>query len=191
VSSAERIAALARLVQSLGHVVALVGGLAVSIRARVRYTRDIDLAVSVRSDAEAEALAFAMQRSGLILRSVVEQEEKGVLAALRFRAPAAETDMEVNLLCASSGIEPEIVAASTPVEIAPGTSIPVASVPHLAATKVLAVREGREQDAADLRALLAGASDAELRQAREALRLIQERGFDRGKDLEKELRKYL
>ena len=73
-SSAERIAALVRLVRSLGHEVALVGGLAVSIRARVRFTRDIDLAVSVRSDAEAEALAFAMQRSGFVLRSVVEQD---------------------------------------------------------------------------------------------------------------------
>ena len=47
---------IARLLDSLGRDYALVGGLAVSIRAEVRFTRDVDVAVAVDSDAEAESL---------------------------------------------------------------------------------------------------------------------------------------
>jgi len=191
VSRARRIAELVALLRSLGHESALVGGVAVSIRARERFTKDIDLAVAVASDAESEALAFAMQRRGYILTTVVEQEAKGIVATLRFRAPwSSDGDPGVDLLCGSCGIEPEIVAAATPVEIQPGVLVPVARTHHLIAMKVLAVREDRDHDAADLRALLTVASEAEVRQARDALRLTEERGFDRGKRLEEEFRRY-
>ena len=188
---AGRIAELVEILRSLGHPSALVGGVAVSIRARERFTRDIDLAVAVSSDTESEALAFAMQRHGFVLTAVVEQEAKGVVATLRFRSPSSTAgEPGVDLLCASCGIEPEIVKAATPVEIEPGVLVPVARTHHLIAMKVLAAREERDQDAADLRALLAIASEAEVREARSALRLIEERGFDRGKRLEEELRRF-
>lgn len=57
---------LRRLVADLdqtGFRWALVGGLAVSVRARPRFTNDIDLGVAVANDAEAEALIFALSRS--------------------------------------------------------------------------------------------------------------------------------
>lgn len=190
-SRARKIAGLIDLVRSLGHGAALVGGLAVSIRARERFTRDIDLAVAVASDAESEALAFAMQRSGYALRIVVEQEERKAIATLRFSPPGfPAAEPEVDLLCASCGIEPEIVAAASPVELEPGIVVPVAGIPHLIAMKVLSVREARDQDAGDLRALLAVASESEIREAKDALRLIEARGFDRGKQLIEEFRSY-
>jgi hypothetical protein len=40
-----------------GKRLALVGGLAVSVRAEVRFTRDVDLAVGVVDDGEAESVA--------------------------------------------------------------------------------------------------------------------------------------
>ncbi len=61
---------LRRLVADLdetGFRWALVGGLAVSARARPRFTNDIDLGVMVGSDAEAEALIFALAGSYRVL----------------------------------------------------------------------------------------------------------------------------
>jgi predicted nucleotidyltransferase len=192
VSRAERIAEIVSLLRSLGHESALVGGVAVSIRARERFTKDVDLAVAVASDAQVEALAFGMQRRGFELTTVVEQESKRVVATLRFRPPGASVGTPgVDLLCASCGIEREIVEAAEPLEIAPGTVVPVARVSHLIAMKVLAVSEERDQDASDLRALLALASPREIEDARRALGLIEDRGFDRGKRMSEALDEFL
>jgi len=43
--------------RELGYGCALVGGLAVGVRARPRTTLDVDFAVAVQSDAEAEGVA--------------------------------------------------------------------------------------------------------------------------------------
>ena len=51
---------------------ALVGGLAVSLRSRVRFTRDIDLAIKIASDAEVESLTLALQASGYRVKALVE-----------------------------------------------------------------------------------------------------------------------
>jgi hypothetical protein len=45
---------------------ALVGGLAVSVRAEVRFTRDVDLAVAVENDAEAESLVYSAKLTTLL-----------------------------------------------------------------------------------------------------------------------------
>lgn len=191
-SRAAHIAGIVQLLRALGHDCALVGGIAVSLRARERFTDDIDFAVAVASDAEAEALACAMQQRGFDLTTVVEQEAKRLVATLRFRSPPSYPGLPgVDLLCASCGIEAEIVAAATPVEIELGVPIPVAQAHHLIAMKVLAVREERDQDAADIRALLAVVSDRDVLEALEALSLIEERGFHRGKKLDRELRRFL
>ena len=90
----------------------------------------------------------------------------------------------VDLLFASSGIEPEVAAAAEPLEIVPDVRLPVATVGHLIALKVLARDDAtRPQDYADLRSLLATASRTDLESARSAVRLIQERGFHRDRDL--------
>lgn len=69
-------------------------------------------------------------------------------------------------------------------EVVPGLSLPIATTGHLIALKLLA-RDDQErpQDLADLRALRAVATSADYRTARDGVRLISARGFDRGRDL--------
>jgi hypothetical protein len=50
------LADIAQRLRERGVAFALVGGLAVSVRSEVRFTRDVDLAVAVSTDAEMEAL---------------------------------------------------------------------------------------------------------------------------------------
>lgn len=167
---------------------ALVGGFAVATRAEPRFTRDVDLAVALRDDAEAESLVRDLARSGYRVLSLVEQEAVGRLATVRLQ-PAGEGDPAVlDLLVASSGIEAEIVAAADPLTIVPGLTLPVATVAHLLALKVLSRDDRRRpQDAADLRALLRVARPEEIEEARRALSLIQQRGFHRNRRLGPEL----
>lgn len=170
---------------------ALVGGLGVSVRAEPRFTRDIDIAISVEDDDRAEGAIRELQRRGYRLEALVEQESTGRLATARLVAGApgegAAEGPVVDLLFASSGIEREIVAASEDLEVLPGVTIPVATPGHLMAQKLLARDPSRPQDEADLVALLAVAGEQDIEQARVALSLIAERGFDRGRDLPADL----
>lgn len=166
---------------------ALVGGLAVSARAEPRFTRDIDLAVVVEDDADAERLVHTMLRRGFATLATVEQKSVGRLATIRLAAPAAKRGAKsvvVDLLFASSGIEDVMVAQADTIQVLPGLALPVARVGHLLATKILARDDKRRpQDAADLRALLAEAEQDDLALAEKSLTLITERGFSRGRDL--------
>lgn len=99
---------------------ALIGGLAVSARAEPRTTRDVDIAVAVDDDADAEAIVSELLRQGYSLEGAVEQLETGRLATVRLLPPgASSTSVIVDLLFASSGIEPEIVAGATVLAILP------------------------------------------------------------------------
>jgi len=104
------------------------------------------------------------------------------LATIRLVSPLDGRTM-VDLLFASSGIEPEIVATAESMHIGAGIICPVARRGHLIALKILARSDRRPQDDQDLGALLDGADDDELARARVALALVSERGFARGKDL--------
>lgn len=167
-----------------GASVALVGGLAVGVRCEPRFTRDVDLAVAVADDAEAEALVRALLARGYRAFDVLEQEAAGRLATVRLRCPPAEADTAVvDLLFASSGIEREIVERAEEVAVGGGLVVPVARTAHLIATKLLSATERRPQDAIDLANLVRAAGEAELGDARDAVRLIESRGFARSRDL--------
>ena len=98
----------------------------------------------------------------------------------------------VDLLFASSGIEAELASAAEEIELVPGLSVPVARTGHLIALKALARNDrDRPQDLDDLRALLREAAAADLDEAREAVRLIEERGFARRRKLSEELEELL
>lgn len=60
-----------------------------SARASVRFTRDVDLAVSVTDDAEAEGLLRALATHGYQVVALVEQERTGRIATVRLRTPRA------------------------------------------------------------------------------------------------------
>ncbi len=168
---------------ALGFGFALIGGLAVSVRSQPRFTADVDLAVSVASDKEAENLVRGLRDRGWRIEALVEQEDTGRLATVRLLGEEEGAPV-VDLLFASSGLEPEIVAEAEALEVFPEQSIPVASLGHLVALKLLARNDLRPQDSADLRALVDVAEERDLVVARAAVGLIQQRGFARGRDLD-------
>ncbi|MGH8958629.1 MAG: nucleotidyl transferase AbiEii/AbiGii toxin family protein [Acidimicrobiia bacterium] len=161
---------------------ALVGGLAISIRAEPRLTRDADFAVSVRDDSMAEEIVRNLAARGY-RPDLVQEHERGRLATVRLANP--ESPIFSDLLFASSGIEPEVVAAAESLEVLPRFEVPVATTGHLIALKLLARDDRvRPADADDLRALAAIAVGADWEVARSAVGLIRERGYERGRDLE-------
>lgn len=163
---------------------ALVGGLAVSARAEPRLTRDADLAVVADDDRDAATLVLELRSAGYEVAASVEQEATGRLATIRLLPRNPTEQLVTDLLFASSGIEEEIVTAADDMVFA-GLSVPVATVGHLMAMKLLARDDRRRPaDADDLRALADVAQSDDWEQARVAVELITERGCarDRGSD---------
>lgn len=169
---------------------ALIGGLAVSARTEPRTTRDLDVAITVAGDREAMSVVNDMKARGYQLDTHLEQEQTRRLATVRLLMPKPSTGILADLLFASSGIEREVANEADLFEVLPGLLVPVATVGHLLALKILALKpdrpQERPQDFADIRELLKVADDVELRRARHALDLISRRGFDRGKNLQAE-----
>lgn len=182
--------ALARIASALragGRGFALVGGLAVSVRATPRMTRDADLVVTVSDDADAEQLIMFLRERGYIPMTIVEQEYTGRLSTVRLAHPD-DPGLVTDLLFASSGIESEIVQGAEELLVTPSLTVPVASVGHLIAMKLLARDDrNRPADADDLRALAAEADEQDWRSAQIAVSLITARGFDRERDLQASL----
>ncbi|MFB6264175.1 MAG: nucleotidyl transferase AbiEii/AbiGii toxin family protein [Bradymonadaceae bacterium] len=170
----------------------LVGGLAISVYVEPRFTRDIAIAISVSDDDEAERFVREWQSAGFAVPTVVEQDAVGRLATARSHRPGDEHGVVVDLLFASSGIEPEIVDESRKVTIVPNLTVPVARPGHLFALKVLAAdEEQRPQDEADLANLREILDAEEERVARRAVECIVERGFARGRNLSARLEERL
>lgn len=180
--------ALRRIVEDLArgpHAFALVGGFAVSARTEPRFTRDVDLVVGVPDDGTAEAVLRDLTARGYALVTAVEQLAASRLATARLTSPVArDGDLIVDLLFASSGVEPEIAARAEPLEMLEGLVVPIARIGDLLALKLLARDDlARPQDVADLCALRAAATADDLALARETAALITDRGFSRGRDL--------
>jgi predicted nucleotidyltransferase len=185
------ILALAHIVAELARLkraFALVGGLGVSMRGEVRFTRDVDLALRVRDDADAEHLARELGARGYAVVALVEHDEAKRLATLRLRSPSEVT---VDLLMASSGIEDEIVARASAVAIEGVGDVPVAQPEELLAMKILSMDDRRLQDRIDAIALLEVNREIDLERVRANLRLIEERGFQRKQDLAAKLQSLL
>lgn len=169
----------------LGKKWSVVGGLAVVVRGEPRFTRDADLAVAVTSDAEAESLIRWLLGRGYSVLATVEQQAKGRLATVRLLPPGEDEEgIVLDLLFASSGIEPEVATTSEALEMLPGLTLPVARTSHLIALKVLSRDDVRRPtDLADLRSLIPRASPTDLQEAERLLSLITERGYNRDRDL--------
>ncbi|PIW00716.1 MAG: hypothetical protein COW42_06955 [Deltaproteobacteria bacterium CG17_big_fil_post_rev_8_21_14_2_50_63_7] len=170
--------------REFGVPTALVGGFAVSVRAQPRFTNDVDLAVSVASDREAESLVWKLSARGFRLLVTLEHQDAGRISTVRMLAPQrpGEESLIVDLLFASSGIEAEIVGEAEVLEIMSGLYFPVASTGHLISMKVLSSTTSlRLQDQLDLTQLVAVASADELHTARESIHKIVRRGFGRGR----------
>lgn len=165
---------------------ALIGGLAVSVRSVPRFTKDLDFAIAVANDSEAEDVVHQLRGRGYQPVEVLEQEYVERLSGVRLER--SSSDVIVDLLFASSGIENEVVTSATRLEVLPQLSVPVATTGHLIALKTLA---GRNQDLTDLGSLIPAASAEDLYVAREAVRLIHARGFNREQDVAADLDKLI
>jgi len=180
-----------RDLEDLGPGYAVVGGFAVSAYVDPRITRDVDLAVAVDSDAAAEAVVRALRTGGYELFTLIDHGPSGRLGTARLGAPGPARVI-VDLLFASSGIEPELVARARRLELLPDLIAPVATPGDLVALKLLARDDAdRPQDPFDLLALAAVLDDDDRRTAAEAVRLITRRGFNRDRDLIGALQQYL
>ncbi len=167
---------------------ALVGGLAVSARTEPRFTRDIDLAVATTTDADAEGLIRTLMQDGWAVGAISEQEAVDRLATVRLQPPdEVGTAAVVDLLFASSGIEPELIRDAERLEVLPDLVVPVATIAGLIVLKALAAGPARPQDEVDLAALIDAATDEDLHKARHLATLVVERGFHRNRDLLAEL----
>ncbi len=174
---------------SLGVRWALVGGLAVAVRAEPRLTRDVDVALATDGDDAAASIVFELKLRGYQQKTSLQQRRTGRLATVRLLPPRhIARAVLVDLLIASAGVEPEVVAAAEPIEVFPGLTVPVARAGHLIAMKLLAYDEReRPQDYDDLLALLAAADRDERAIVLTTIRLIEARGAHRGRDLVAEL----
>jgi hypothetical protein len=183
---------IAEALDELGQAWALVGGLAVSVRSEPRFTRDIDVAVAVTSDLDAESLVSKLVAGGFRLRLSLEHQALGRLAAVRFAPPGEpEEGIVVDVLFTSSGIEPEICQDADRLEVAPGLTVPVAQAGHLVAMKLLALAPDRPQDGVDLQSLRGNLSPIDRERARQAVARIEELGANRSKPLREELERWL
>ncbi len=177
---------LSRDLESAGTRYALVGGLAISARVEPRTTRDLDVAVSVSSDDEAEALVGKLRGLGYSIGEFLEETSTGRLGTVRVVSPVAgeEHGVVVDLIFFSSGVEAGLVSRAERLAITDAVQVPVARIGDLLALKVLA---GRPQDQIDAVGLVQVAPPEELDLARADLEVIARQGLHRGKDLEAEL----
>jgi hypothetical protein len=168
----------------LGRRFALVGGLAVSVRAEVRFTRDVDIVVLVTDDPDAESLTYHLRSAGYSAIASVEHEVRHRLSTVRLMSPSG---VKVDLLFASSGIETETVDRATSVEFGSAGTVPVACAEELLAMKVLSMADNRLQDRIDAQRLLQFTPELDVARVRENLALITARGYSREQDLEAKL----
>jgi hypothetical protein len=178
-SQLDALAQVASELRTRGVPFALVGGLAVSAVAEVRFTRDVDIALSVPTDLALESLVRDLARAGYDAVAVIEQDERKRIAIARLRGPSG---VVVDLLAASNGIEAEIVADAKPIAFEVAGELPVAMAEDLLAMKVLSMRPARLQDRIDAENLIRIATP-DLALVRDRLGLIESRGFARGQDL--------
>jgi hypothetical protein len=187
---AEVAAQVVQWLESHGIKYALIGGLAVSFRAMERFTKDIDLAIVVENDQQAESIVREICSLGFQIELLLEQQATDRLATVRLvKQPGGS--VLVDLLFASSGIEAEIAADAEPIEVFPNVVVRTARLHSLLAMKLLSVDpKTRPQDELDIRNLLQVARLDEIDTAESLVRLISERGYHRGKNLVEDFSRY-
>ena len=120
------------------------------------------------------------------MSSLFQRKEDGRLATVRTHG-SGDARILIDYLFASTLIEREIVKAASRESLF-GVDVPVARHGHLLAMKVKA---NRRFDASDIHNLIARARSADLREARDALRLMEARGAEPGRDLVADLRRLI
>lgn len=127
---------------------ALVGGLAASLRGRVRVTDDVDLVV--RFDVY-QALNFAERLNPEKFAGFIPDVESVARSAFLLPLVHKQSGIQLDLAIGVSGFEEQIVSRATKLTIA-NRRVPVATAEDLVLMKLLA---GRPQDNQDIRGIVA------------------------------------
>jgi len=159
---------------------AVIGGLAASARGEARFTRGIDIAVSVEGDARAEEILFELGQRGYRVIATVEQELVGRLATAR---SIDVRGVVCDLVFATCGVEREVVASAQGIELFPGVDLPTASVEALLAMKTLSAVAERPRDLGDVQAIVRANPEFDESAVRGLLMTIEARGYARGQVL--------
>jgi predicted nucleotidyltransferase len=167
----------------------LVGGLATSVYVEPRTTKDIDVALSVSGEEQANSLKNFLLARGYTNPQLLMHVSPTRRMGWRVFIPSShEACVPLDILVLACGIEREIVAHAITIEILPGLSLPVASLAHLAAMKVLSQNSSdRLQDRVDLFALLKRATTSERSIIERALADMSKLEIANGRDLVAEL----
>lgn len=177
---------LVALLEAQGIGYAVVGGLAASALGEARFTRDIDVALMVNNDDEAENCIYGLVRTGYVVIATVEQEATHRLATARLKHP---NGVICDLIFATCGIEGEIVKRAERVELFPGKWVATATAESMIAMKVLSATSKRPRDLGDLQAMLRANPVIDESRVASLLRAIEARGYSRGQDLAEKWRK--
>ena len=171
---------LAQDFEAVGLHWALIGGLAVSARAEPRTTRDVDVAVAVADDSEAEQAVLALRQRGYpFAGQMIERQVTGRLAPMRIlftlRGCAGDRRLDVCVNRDRAGVRGGGHANRSAARHDDSGGVARASTRD----------EGAGSDAglADFSSLFRHASADDLVEARAALALIRERRSNRQMDL--------
>ena len=131
---------------------ALIGGLAISVRAQPRATVDVDLVIAADVD-RALALVDALEGSTLapLFDNVTQVVETAFILPLRHR----QTNVKVDVAIGLSGFERQAIARAQPMPLADST-VSVATAEDLLIMKAMA---GRPQDEQDMRGIMIARGD--------------------------------
>ena len=143
----EVLAKFARVLQTRNVRYALIGGLAASIRGRIRATEDLDL-ILLCSLEEALALVESLGESGF--SPLIEGYEQVARSALLIPMIDSASGIQLDLAIGLSGFEKEIVERADPM-IFEGHEIFVATPEDLVLLKILA---GRPRDLQDVEGIV-------------------------------------
>jgi predicted nucleotidyltransferase len=154
-----------------------------------RTTKDIDVVVSVPDEEQGENLKDLLLTKGYTSPQILLHTSPTRRMGWRIFIPSSrDTNIPLDILVTACGIEKEIVASATTIEALPGLSLPVASLGHLIAMKVLSQNSlERLQDRVDLLALLRNATIHDRAVVERSLKDIADRGFSGDRNLGAEL----
>lgn len=144
--------ALVELLDNTHTPYVVIGGLAVTLTAKPRFTEDIDIVIWVESSARARV----MEQAGL--HGFTPRVEKPLEFAAQTNMLLLKhdpTEIDIDLSCGALPFELEMIERARSIDL-PGMTLRVATTEDLIITKAVALRE---QDVADIKTLI-DASDA-------------------------------
>ncbi len=167
---------------------AVVGALAISHRTEEGRSSKIEVVLSVQNDKAFELIVDELGDVGWETTALIEHAARGRLATARI---VSKTGVNVDLIAARCGIEPEIVADAEVVTLPKVGLVPIARAEDLLAMKLLAMVDDHIEDRRDALVLLSTVADLDVDDVRKSLQLIASRQYDRGGNLERILDRLL